>query len=579
MLIYSLIIAFILLLGIISGKKVVSILGLTPPSTVGAAWVGILTIGCISVGISLFVGLSWIIGFLPIALIAWLIRHDIKQKWTILFSSESLSILILAVISGWYINQHMFWLDSGQYEIQAIKWLSEYGYVYGLGLINAKLGVISSWYTIPAYFNHSILEGSVYAVMGGVALALALMHLAKSITDIYETRGSLASRFAVFAYMLAFIEVFKWGIPISPSPDFAVIVLSIFIGSVFVEILETDEAEQKKSLSILSLLLSTLALAIKLSAFPLLVISALFAFFCHRGELKTRKLVLVAAFCAALLLPNALASWKTTGNLWYPLPLSTETSWSLSAQNAHDEASMLSETAKWEGARPDGAPEYGYIFPKYKADTIASGRIYQFLIAAWSIGVVLVLLAANSYRKNHRYTPFLLAAFGAVVFFYLTTPSLRYGLGILVWLPALSVALWRQKKAEQQTSQPQKWASILSSSLILLIAVRLIGHQPIEQGVQRQIAQKVEIQPSWLIPLQIQNVQPGFKVVGQKQILIPMKIETEKLEDNGFAYFVPKEDGFCWSHQLPCVYSKLDEVILKDTSKGTSGGYIKASAK
>jgi hypothetical protein len=588
MLIYILLISFVLLLGFLFGRRVVSIIGLSSFDAVTMTWIGILSLAAISTALALLGGLGVINGLALVAFVLWVSRDDIKRDWTRLFSSVSLGILAAIIISSWYINQHIYWYDSGLYHIQAVKWLSEHGYVWGLGLLHTRLGVISSWYALPAYFNHGILSGAVYALMGGVAFALALIHLALSLTHIFDSKGAVSSRFAVFAYLLASVEIFKWGIPISPTPDFPIIVLSVLIGSLFIQILESDDLEQKKSLSLIVTLLSALSVTINLSSAPLLIASAIFAIFYHKPEFKIKAFALSAIFCALVLLPNVLASWKTTGNLWYPLPLATDTSWSLSAQRAMDEVATIKEWGKWEGGRPEGAPDLGWLLPKYKADAIVTGRVYQFLLAIWGIGTLSMLLVLNMVKKNHRFTPFLPIALVMMVFFYLSAPSLRFGLGIMVWLPALSLAFWGQKRESKKRSkakvskesEPQyKWASFVVSAMILLLVVRLIGHLPIEQGMYRQATQKLEVSPSWLVPLAVANIQLGYKLVGQNPVLSSAPMEAEKIEEGALAYFVPKGEGLCWDYLLPCTNGKQDNIALKDPSAGIAGGFVKAEKK
>jgi hypothetical protein len=274
-------------------------------------------------------------------------------------------------------------------------------------------------------------------------------------------------------------------------------------------------------------------------------------------------------------MPNVLASLKTTGSLWYPLPMVFDVSWGLSVETARAEIATIHEWAKWEGGKPAGAPELGYLLPKYKADALATGRIYQFLLAVWSVASLAVLLTMSVWRARYRYVPLIVLSFALVVFFYMSAPSLRFGLGILVWLPAISLALWRQKRVESRESRGYEWASYATSAMVVVIVFKLISHAPIEEGMMRQLANKLPIQPDSFMPMKLQNIQPGYRLLSQRPMLVPMPLEVDKKESGQLSYYVPKSEGMCWDYNLPCTNGEQKDLRLKDKDMGLAGGFSK----
>src|SRR5918992_913792 len=95
--------------------------------------------------------------------------RDLSRKSVI-----AAGVFVLAM--AWFTAQPVVWTDTGLYHAGAMRWLSEFGAVEGIGLIHFRFGFISSWLALGAPFTAGDAGASSFAVLGGFALGLASLH-------------------------------------------------------------------------------------------------------------------------------------------------------------------------------------------------------------------------------------------------------------------------------------------------------------------------------------------------------------------------------------------------------------------
>lgn len=191
-----------------------------------------------------------------------------------------LGFVSLELIVAALVNRQIVWFDTGLYHFGSIQWLSQFGAVPGVALINSKFGFTSSWYALAAPLTPEVLGSHVGAVTNGFVFLLAIGHFFIALSKSF-TNPKVSDWFVIVfstVVLLVYTATIFSGSPIliSFSPDVAV---TFLIGIVAWTILVISN--QKKSFSantrvkildasFVPLIIAAGAVTIKLSALPLL---------------------------------------------------------------------------------------------------------------------------------------------------------------------------------------------------------------------------------------------------------------------------------------------------------------------
>lgn len=577
---FFILISVILLIGWMAGKLLQKLMPsiIIDNDPIIATWLGIGIFGIFFTSVAIFMPLNPLLFLAFFVSLAVLARKEIFELVKKIVSQDAIGVMAILSVVTVLCNQSVFWYDSGLYHIQAIKWLTGFGYVWGEGLLHTRLGVISSWFTIPASINYWFLESRIYSVMGGVALSLSLIHFGYSLAKVISKTAILSDYFLFFAYIITIPIIMVWGVAISPSPDLPVIILTIIMGYLLIKHMESKQVTQKSFENIYTaLILSVITTTIKLSGGIFVLLFGLYVIYDNKKEFLSKKFMAPIVFAAFLLLPNVGASIKTTGSLWYPLPISINTEWSLSANVAKHEIETIKNWAKWEGSTPKNAEGWEWLLPKNKAQALASAPYTQFfLLVSW---ILICLIASIKILRGTKpnYFPFFIIGILGVMFFYNSAPTLRFGLGIMVWGAAFGLAYNRytklQKTINNNTAATREWISFAAVALALTIVLKLFGDELPEKGTYRQLAKKAQ-ETHWLLPTQTLSIEPMIEktVNGYRIVPGPLKATVNEAD---FKYIIQDSAGMCWDAPLPCVQSELKNIVLKDKEKGIGGGFIK----
>ena len=200
-----------------------------------SAWLGALLLANVLLVASFLFPLSARLGAalglgLAIAALLWRpVRREIDS-----FRSAvdfRLVVAFLALVAGIAIftAQPVVYVDTGHYHAGAIRWLSQYGAVNGIALVQDQLGFASSWFALAAPFNPAPLRDHAVAVMGGFALLLLALHAVICISRALD-REARPSDWLVIAGSPLLIALPSVHLLVSPSPDVPVNVLVLVVG-------------------------------------------------------------------------------------------------------------------------------------------------------------------------------------------------------------------------------------------------------------------------------------------------------------------------------------------------------------
>ncbi len=571
-----------------------------------ATWVGTITLSCALLAVALLMPLTPLVGaivtglLLAIAL-SWsdagvrlkFVIAKLPWKWTTVFLG------MMGAIAAFYTRPVIF-TDFGLYHYQVMQWLSKYGVVPGLGLLHMRFSYsFNNWFTIPTALNAGFLEARIGSLSGGFATMLIVLHCMICISRIVQRRSLLADWFIIVASLLFVPPLFyAVQLPISSSPDLPVAALTVLI--VWAGILATSPDQPNPDFRI-PFVLAICALACKISALPLILITGLFLLLSKKHYLVDS---LRAATFGVILLPGIAYGIKTIGLPLAPLPfLRLDLPWSVSIERAEIDRLIIQTWGRWQGF-PDSLPKY--IFPvsqeKYWPDMIAAfkqvnspwewvpfwfenAKMPAFMVVTSVVCAVLLCLPpiARTHPAQMRY--FVLAVgLGGILFQFSTAPDVRYGIGYFCLTPAFLMAI---------ACTRQSILALTGVPIILGYANR--WNNPLEvlwvMGIGAIAALLLDILAQQVLPKQrfIILILLIASIIYPLRMLVPFDLASslllppatespapEKLKTvqrNNFTYLRPI-DNRCWAAPLPCTPGPAQESMqLRDPNRGLAGGF------
>lgn len=512
-----------------------------------------------------------------------------NMAWTCLRSispSSITSTTLLALGVAAYSSQIVTWFDAGLYHEQAIRWLAEYGSVPGLARIHDRLGFSSSWFALSAPFNHGILEGRVYSLTGGFTILLMLQSFVTSVQRIVGGMADKGDMFLASATIIVVPLVFHWRLAISPSPDVAIIALTTII--VWLMLKLPDQAATTSScgsscldIRLLVFILSIFSVTVKLSAFPLVIVSGIYYIYDSNHFLK--RTVFAASIGALLLTPTLLVNTITSGYPLFPSSLvKIELSWRLTTQSVQQLESVIQEWARWGGVAPPGANGLNWIAP-----WIEKQKLFSALVVLSLISLTVAIPSVLRRKATWILYPAIIAVSGITFIFY-KAPEIRFGLAYLIILPALLPIHFKEVVTStfqlffiHKVRPPVARAAIAMCTTALIFAhIFLFPNNRYLAFVEAMHEKQL-----WLGENPHTNIGFPPKPVafnqtndeGSKADHYEIQRFTRE-NSGGVFYFRPVNGTQCWDSPLPCIPGKLRGTALRNPRNGLLGGFESSPA-
>jgi len=417
-------------------------------------------------------------------------------------------------------------VDNETYYLQTIKWLNEYGFVPGLANLHIFFGQTSGWHILQSAFSFSYLTDNCND-LNGFCLLLGIAFSSAQL-DSYFKKGNLHNlSMGLFTTLMVLL------LPFSnvPSPDLAVIVISLLL---FSFLIRSNEMSNSDSLTILALL-AFFIVYIKISALPILLLPLLYvALRINKKQSKTIPTLLIGAVVVVLFVIKNII---LTGYPLYPSSLFADYFTSgKTIPNALYEF-------WWSPSK-----HYGFVFPQNQCSPLSTVEILlQWISESWVIrSIALILLSlfilvpfAITKSKNKRaFWIIYVTMIVQILFLILTAPQFRFLLSFILFfgLTLLSFVLVKKKP-------------IYISLYIGLIFASLYVIFPIALGINHS---RVDFYPQ------------AFSI---DQIVIPksnsnLRATFSKKTKGNLYYNSPDEHSYIWVNgdgNLPCVNIKQIE--------------------
>ena len=515
-----------------------------------AIWLGIIVLAISFLAASLVVPLSSAVGMaiaISLAVLSLLSRRSRCElvAWRSVLSGRLIcGCLTIELAVAALVNQPITWFDTGLYHLSTIRWLSEFGAVPGVALINSKLGFTSSWFALSAPLIPAWLGTQVGAITNGFAFLVAVGHFLISLNQGLSSSRRL-SDWLVVVYLSVVMAVYVMtaftGSPIliSFSPDVAITLLIGVIGwAILIISSKSTSTHDGTALDerALVLILGAGAVTIKLSALPLLAIAFLFYLF---GKLSWKRVCWGSALLLLLLLPMLAYGVIASGCPLYPSKFGClNLPWSLTTEKATADAADVG------GIKKVPLPLWWWnrLVNSVKSQVMFLSLLVTIIVAIWSL-----------LTKNLQQAWLFALSLLGMTFILAKGPWLRFGLGYFVLVPSLLMARYCQFKFNDlEPFFSRRFASAqLRKPLTVFLLLFFVSLSAIAQAQGEAT--------HFLVPHRLP------------------KAEIIAAQVNNVKYIYPANWTVrCWAAELPCAPTPRQDIQLRNPSRGIGAGFVRA---
>jgi hypothetical protein len=556
-----------------------------------AAWLGLLTVASVFLGLSLVLPLSPVIGlglltaFTAGALSIRAVRQDFRTSLQYLTTLAGLGIGVLAAICALSSTRLVEVYDTGFYHYQLTRWLAEYGTIRGLGLLHIVLGYSSSWFALAAPFDFGPFQGRVAGLLGGLAIFLAFLHFALAVSRIIRRRAEREDWFLTGGYIVIFGVCLSWAFEVSMSPDVPSWILTFLVGWLMLVTSHSGESSVKGSddSAILPLIVALGAGAIKLSIGPALVISGIF--YWVKSSAKWNVRVVAACLAGFLLVPKAASGVVSAGCPFFPSPLlCTNVPWGLGVATARLTSTNVRDFARWGGQEPPWADNWNWMLPWIS-------HLDRLVLVSFCVICLLGFVVVRGWRADRSFLYVLVLMLGGTAFLFFTAPNPRFGAGYLALYPALCLAavgsrfedlIHRGTLGARCPPTPGRAIAYVLVVVATLVAteagIREIKlRKELRNSINLHLPADAGLPSRLLLPPALARSEGDLVIVKNRRFDLLENLDIVTEQSNGIEYHRPRESDQCWGIALPCLVRPLErDIVLRSPDEGLRSGFMRS---
>lgn len=520
-------------------------------------------------------------------------KYSNELSWTRFFSPIfhilRIPLLFCEIVFAILLLKPMTWFDTGLYHLGLIRWLSQYGLVPGLALINRKLGFVSSWFAFSAPLTPEFLGDHIGAVSNGFLLVLGACTVLLIFYHWKQTRQlTFEDTFlSVFLITLSGFYLAVWGagesILLSFSHDLAVnysvgfFAWMILLLSRIKVAPKIEHSEYTKThfsdknfpilfnINLLPLVMAFCILSFKLTGIFLIPIAYLFFVSQHLGSWK--RWLMASLVSIVLILPLAIAQLVTSGCFLYPAQtFCLALPWTVPSDLIDSEAAPII-----------GEGFFGFLTDGFTPALLSTWHsVREAFIGNMKVRISALLLVALTASViwrifNRRKTPsgelwVLATAIGGSLFIFLLNKYVifRFGGGIVLLLPTYFLSIFIYKFLSSHYFSPEFDAPYNAANKPLRFPKSWLqpGHQFLNLTMLGILAIAIATNLTAL----------------SSHILVPPSLPQAHLlpgRVNDVRYTLPEDwTLMCWNADLPCSPNPLSDIRLRNPRKGLGGGFM-----
>ena len=355
-------------------------------------------------------------------------------------------LLLILVMSSWTIIHP----DTLGYHAQTIQWIEKYKAVPGLVHLHVRFGFQGLWFVDSALFGFSFTGKEGITILNSTVLFWFFIFLVTRINYNFLKEGKRL--YGLLWMALLVISIWSYTqirlTATSASPDF---IATLFILLIIYLLLEKDLRDPGESIWLLVAFLSLVAVTIKLSVAPILLVAVVPAFLALvKGKIKLFVTILFISIVTFS--PYIARNIIATGYIIFPSTSIdvTNVDWKYDPQLTVDEKNYITAHAKKAGVVSD------------EINVVNQMNVAEWLATWWqnrstADKVIMILLALSFISALLSIKKILLSGFIAllilvtlltgIIFWFVNAPDPRFGFGsILGFIGVVSYLVFKEKE-------------------------------------------------------------------------------------------------------------------------------------
>ena len=365
-----------------------------------------------------------------------------------LFSIILLSacLLLILVMSTWKIVHP----DSLGYHAQTIQWIEKYKAVPGLVHLHVRFGYQGLWFVDAALFSFSFTGAQGITFLNSTVLFWFFIFIINRIDQNFFKDGK-----KLYGLLwISLLSISMWSYTqvrlttTSASPDF---IATLFILAITYLLLEKNLKHFAASEWLLVAFLSLVAVTIKLSVIPILLIVVVPAMF-GLAKRKIKMFFTILFISAITLFPFIARNIITSGYMIFPSTAIdvANVDWKYSPALTANEKNYITAYAKKAGVVTEeinvvnkmSAPQW---LPTWWQNRSAADKTIMILLVVSVLAIILSL--KKVIRSGFIPILVLLTMFSGIIFWFINAPDPRFGFGsVLGFIAVTAYLLFRTKE-------------------------------------------------------------------------------------------------------------------------------------
>jgi len=424
-----------------------------------AAWIGLISLALMLLCWALIAPIGPLTFFVlaGAGLLVTVICRDIRcelRSYIRLFTPARMGAgIVLALVVAYAEVQPICDRDVIIYHLDSIHALSRTGTIPGLGLIYHRYGFASSWFTIPAMFNHGFLTMRIAPAANGLVFLLMLGQLQMVAGRILSRRSEGPDWFILAAFTVATVVPVFLNYAVSTTPDFILIMGNMIIAWVLVMIYDstrnpsaTDSTDHRQQL--LPVFMASCMFTIKMLALPMIAVTGLVYLIHQRFKLKAWMISGVVV--AGVVTPFLATLTMLTGYPLYPNSwVRFELPWTMSAESYHLRHNKWGMSGETEAAYLSWDWLTAWI--QFSPDNKIGLALF---VLSW---ILLVWILTRNTKRTRDVWPCLLMGVVGMLFLVAKAPSVRFGWSYLSIIPCTMFFIY----AESLSALIKRWPEVL----------------------------------------------------------------------------------------------------------------------
>jgi hypothetical protein len=410
-------------------------------------FIGVSFLGIISFYCSLLIPLTFVFKIaLQIPVLLVLFNSGYRKKIALQlkmpfldFSVSDFSLLIVSLLMILFLTSSpVIHPDTLNYHVFSVEVFNKYGTITGIGNVKLDLGFQSLWFSELAFFNFSFFNSALWFPLNGTVMAWFIVFLVSGISlGKDKISKSKVAASVIWTFILFLFCILSWTqirlTSSSLSPDF-IAVISVLLSFYFFA--ETRYKNLDARSALLAMYFSIIAVAIKLSAAPILLIPV----FIFGQAVKRNRWIpagRVIVISVLLLAPILIRNYISTGYPFYPSAFAAifPVDWKIDISRILVLQHYITAYARFPVHMADIAQEYstpfGIWLPAWWKHLYLIDKIVVVFIIA---GLLLDALFIGIWRRFYsgRRVAALVVALTGIIFWFVNAPDPRFGTGFLI---------------------------------------------------------------------------------------------------------------------------------------------------